>query len=175
MAEIVPWAYTEDSLVRLWLWKTRHFVARVKADADENIAVYSWDIKDISTGKERLFEYGETRTFKEAENDILEIISKAYPIGAGYAAFAGSLMTTYTLRGGKKLDFAPYVGEICVVNYTPRNEPSGRAIGKIGLRNWDILLVLENGSTMVIPSTFIDSVEPLNKSNMMVTSATLPR
>lgn len=155
----VPWILLNNPVLKSWTWDTEHFDAVILAMG--NVNSYSWKVVDKSGSEPVQLEFGETRTFTEAEEEVLEIISKSYPIRCGYHAYAGDLATSFIVKNGKKVDFAPYVGSNVILEIFNKKNPEQTSIlvGTLTISHFNLELKTERDSTLVIPPSFIIDVK----------------
>ena len=147
----VPWNYTDNGVFKTWTWSTPHFTIDIIAEGEIGAgASYSWSITEKKDGKSYLFEQSMAGSFREAELEIVEIVAKSWDRKLGYSEYAGDLATTFEFYGGRKLNFEPFLGEHVRITF---NDDNGLQIknGLLGLKNYSILLKLENNQILVIP------------------------
>lgn len=154
----VPWDYLDNNMFKTWTWETPHFLVRVIAEGEIGAgASFTWSISEKKNDKTYLFEQSTSRSFREAELEIVEIIAKSWDKKLGYSEYAGDLATTFEIYGGKKINFENYLGEKVRLTY---NNDDGLQIktGLIGIKNYSILLKLDDNQIMVIPPAKIKEI-----------------
>jgi hypothetical protein len=127
-AQPIPWTYSDQPGILLWVWRTPHFIARIQGTEVANeddpsgrriIRSYSWDISDLmrtQQGMPRQLVDGTCSRFEEAEALVREHVGKLYDPRLGYRAFAGPLAFTFTLSTGERVDVTEYIGTRCAVS-----------------------------------------------------------
>lgn len=154
----VPWDYTDNGMFKTWEWVTPHFLVRIIAEGEIGAgASYSWSITEKKDGKSFLFEQSTSRSFREAELEVVETIAKSWDRKLGYSEYAGDLATTFEIYGGNKINFENYLGEKVKMTF---NNDDGLQVktGLLGLKNYSILLKLEDGHILVIPPAKIKEI-----------------
>ena len=154
----VPWDYTDNGIFKIWKWVTEHFIAEIIAEGEIGAgASYSWSITEKKDGKKYLFEQSMATSFREAELEIVEMISKSWDRKLGYSEYAGDLATTFEIYGGRKINLEPFLGEHVRITF---NEDNGLQIkiGLLGLKNYSILLKLDNNQILVIPPAKVKDI-----------------
>lgn len=151
----IPWAYLDHDLMKMWVWRTEHFEVRITA----NINSYSWQIIDLITSPDGLFlTEGVSKDFADAENEVRETIGKSYPIKYGYAPYAGSLATTFTIATGERIDFGLFSGKRAVVTVRLSTGAEQSFIGSIRVVHYEIHLTPDTGSAVRIQPAHIAKV-----------------
>ena len=127
-AEPIPWTYSDQPGILLWVWRTPHFIARIQGTEVDNdgdtsgrriIRSYSWDVSDLMRthqGMPRQLVDGTCSSFEDAERLVREHIGKLYDPRLGYRGFVGPLAFTFTLSTGERVDVSDYVGTRCAVS-----------------------------------------------------------
>lgn len=151
----IPWHFIDHDLMKVWLWRSEHFEARVTADINS----FSWDITDLVASREGIFlTEGRSQDFNTAENEVREAIGKSYPTKYGYGVYAGALATTFAIATGERLDFGLFAGGRAVVTV---RLPTGRDqsfVGSIRVHHYEIWLTPDTGSTVRIQPAHIVKV-----------------
>lgn len=154
----VPWDYSDNGVYKIWEWETPHFIVKIIAEGEIGAgASYTWSITEKKDGKKYLFEQSTARSFREAELEVVEIIAKSWERRLGYSEYAGELATTFEISGAKKINFEQYLGEPVKVTF---NNDDGLQVknGLLGIKNYSILLKLENNQIIVIPPAKIKEI-----------------
>jgi hypothetical protein len=156
MKKKAPWVYATSSVLQMWQWKSDHFDAQIKSDG--NRFIYS--LTDTSQNVRHTIESNMAMDFRNAENRILELISKSYPIHLGYREYAGELATTFRINSGEDVDFGPLEGERVIVKVkTPKGEQT--VIGPLQVMYHKVNIIADgSGDTVEIPPVLILSVRP---------------
>jgi hypothetical protein len=127
IVEAIPWTFTDSPGVLLWVWMSKHFVARITGyEAEDEVDVggrrlirsYHWDLSDLirtNQGLPRLLIEGTSTTFEDAELRVREHVGKCYDARLGYRKFSGTLPYTFTISTGESVDVAEYIGTRCAV------------------------------------------------------------
>lgn len=152
----IPWSHSILDFGSVWKWETPHFVVTVNGN---DISCY-WNITDLTSGKERAFLDGTTKTFMEAEQQVREAIGKSYPPHYGYQTIAGPFATTFTISNGEKLDLGPYVGHNVIATVVADPQSGGTATheGYATIDHYDLVLTQEKTSVRISP-TYLVSIE----------------
>lgn len=164
MAEVkrkpVPWKYSENAIFKNWLWETPHFIVKIIGEGDitEGGAVFTWSISEKTERGTFIFESSTNRSFREAESEIVEIIAKSWKPQLGYGEYAGDLATTFTISGGKRLNFNEFSGEQVSIVFKNNGTEETRT-GQLAIRHYKILVKLDNDKVIEIPPALIKSVE----------------
>lgn len=155
----VPWIYTENAVFKNWVWNTPNFTVKVIGEGDplQGGAVFTWSINEKTERGSFVFESSTSRTFREAELEIVEIIAKSWDKKLGYSEYAGELATTFSIHGGKRIDFEPFVGEKVELTFINGDKTDSR-IGQFAIRNYKALLQLENNKVIEIPPAIIKEI-----------------
>lgn len=154
----VPWDYLDNGMFKTWTWETPHFTARILAEGEIGAgASYTWSIHEKKDGKTFLFEQSTAQSFRECELEVVEIIAKSWEKKLGYSEYAGDLATTFEISGRTKVNFETYLGEKVRLTF---NDDSGLQIknGLLGIKNYSILLKLEDNHILVIPPAKIKEI-----------------
>lgn len=156
----VPWIYTENALFKNWMWETPHFTVKIIGEGDplQGGAVFTWSISEKTEKGSFVFESSTSRSFREAELEIVEIIGKSWDKKLGYAEYAGELATTFSIRGGEKLNFEPYLGEHVELSFINGSKQESRS-GIFAIRHYKTLLKLDNGKVIEIPPAIITNIK----------------
>lgn len=145
-------------MFKTWEWETTHFLVRIIAEGEIGAgASYSWSITEKKDSKSFLFEQSISRSFREAELEVVETIAKSWDRKLGYSEYAGDLATTFETYGGEKINFENYLGEKVRLTF---NNDDGLQIktGLLGIKNYSILLKLDDGHIIVIPPAKIKEI-----------------
>lgn len=154
----IPWVFVDSPLLKAWTWKTPHFEAKILSMGSRDS--YTWKVVDHTGAPSTVIGAGEFNTFDGAEEELLELIGKAYPINLGYQAFAGDLATTFVIRSGKKVDLAVYIGNNVVVEVFDKKNPDVplTIVGLFSLVNYKVHVKTDRNNVSVIPPEFIINV-----------------
>jgi hypothetical protein len=157
----VPWLYTENGIYKNWTWETKHFTVKVIGEGDltSGGAVFTWQILEKDDkGSSFIFETSTNRSFREAELEIVETISKSWDKKLGYDEYAGSLATTFTIAGDTKLDVEEFVGHNVELSVREHAEPLR---GVFGLKHYDFILKQSGGQVKVVPPLTVTNIKVL--------------
>lgn len=150
----IPWLYKDNGQYKNWDWETPHFIVKIigEGSVQEGGAIFNWQIIEKKNGQEYIFEASTSRTFREAENEIVEIIAKSWDKRYGYDIYAGKLATTFQIYGNTKLDIEQFVGH--KVKLVISEDGKERTLeGIFAIKNYNFLL--KNNNERVI------SIQPL--------------
>lgn len=151
----MPWRYQEGGHLKAWYWKTDHFEADIHSDGSS----FAYRIRDSSSGHKRTIEEGRTTEFKKAQNKIVEVVAKSYPLKYGYRDYAGALATTFRISSGEPFDFGPYEGSRVILKVLNQGKEQSFT-GAISVENYRIKITGDNNKSFQIPPHMIISVNP---------------
>jgi hypothetical protein len=155
----VPWIYVENGRFKNWTWSTPHLIVKVigEGDVSEGGAVFNWQILEKKNGAEYIFEASTSRSFREAETEILEIIAKSWDKSFGYDEYAGPLATTYQIYGNQKLNVESFVGHNVSLKIS---DEGGESIlsGVFGLKNYNFILRQKDNIVKIIPPLTVKEI-----------------
>lgn len=154
----VPWLFVDSPLLKAWTWSTEHFEAKIFSMGTQN--GYAWKVVDSSGSRAVTLGAGEAQRFNQAEDELLELIGKSYPITLGYQSYAGDLATTFVLRSGRKVDLAPYVGTDVIVDVFNKEDPSTpiTLVGVFSIKNYKVHIRTDRSSVSAVPPEFIINI-----------------
>lgn len=145
----IPWRFVDTDLMKMWLWETEHFEAKVAAEG----TLFVWEVGDLivsNQGLPRFLAEGRTGDFASAERECRELIGKSYSPRLGYARYAGHLATTFTLASGERRDLAPFHGQRAVVTVQlPTGDTQG-FVGQVQISHYELILTPDAGTTVRI-------------------------
>jgi hypothetical protein len=155
----IPWIFKENPMLKSWSWETDLFDAKILMT--KGIDSPTWTVVDRSGTPPTPLGMGEELSFQEAQDAILELIGKSYPVRYGYWAYAGKLATTFIVKNGQKVDFTPYIGSSVIIEAYNKRDPSRPAvlIGTLSVSHFNIELKTDRERILVIPPAFIISVK----------------
>lgn len=167
----VPWLYNDTVLVKSWTWKAKHFDAKILTGGNGD--GYSWKVVDKSGAEPKPLATGEELDFVAAENQVLELIGKAYPQNLGYHAYAGELATTFTLHNGRKMNFAPYSGSSVIVEVYNAKAPQSPYVvsGILTIKNYKIVIKTDRTNIAVTPEQIINLKKEYNSDEALLGTA----
>jgi hypothetical protein len=153
----IPWQYHGADGLQMWLWQTRHFVAKIGSEA----AGFYWAVGDLvaaNGGRPRPLTDGRTADFASAERELRETIGKSYPAVLGYRPYAGPLATTFRIAGGRLLDFGRFEGQRCVVSVALPNGTDRAYSGYLRVVHYEVEVNQVNGGAVRIMPSHISKV-----------------
>lgn len=166
----IPWGFLDHALVKMWVWRTDHFDARVMADVNS----FSWEILDLIRavdGEGKFLAEGRAGDFAEAERAIRETIGKSYPTKYGYSGYAGALATTFTIATGESMDFAAFNGIRSIVTVKMPNGQEQSFVGETRVVHYELHLTALTGQTVKIQPAHILRVVPEGGGRARATAA----
>ena len=164
----IPWIFKDSALFKSWSWTTEHFDARILMTAGASSP--TWRIVDKSGSDKVELGMGEEQGFPTAQDAVLELIGKAYPVKCGYGAYAGDLATTFIIKNGKKVNFAPYIGSNVILNAYNKNNPKRPVvlIGVLSVSHFNIELKTDRNNVLVVPPAFIIDLQKEFEPSQMI-------
>lgn len=165
-----PWIFSENPIMKIWSWTSPHFKAKIIASAAGD---FTWEVIDITGSSPTTIGTSEVTSFQEAEDEILELIGKAYPRNLGYQAYAGELATTFTLHNGKKENLGNYYGQTVILTVFNKNSPMTPRIisGILTLKNYRVIIKTDTNSQVSIPPEYIMKIRKEYESeNVLIES-----
>jgi hypothetical protein len=155
----VPWIYVENGAFKNWTWNTPHFAVKIigEGSPSEGGAVFSWQIIEKSEKGDFIFEASTSRSFRESESEVIEIIAKSWDKRFGYDDYAGALATTFQIYGNTKLNVEEYVGNNVSITLSS-SDGDVKAVGVFGLKNYDFILKQSDGKVKVIPTLTVKDI-----------------
>ena len=157
----IPWMTDINKVMSLWVWDTPHFRAQITTD--EIGRSFSWNITDLSQGREQALYDGFSGNFKDAENAIREVIGKSYPPKLGYRKYSGHLATTFRIFTKENIDFGPMEATKVILKVRTSNAAGNiteRTIaGMLKIQNYMLEVTPDHGSGVVVPPSHIMSVK----------------
>lgn len=155
----VPWLYTENGIYKNWVWDTPHFQVKIIGEGDQASggAVFTWQILEKDgKGGTFIFETSTSRSFRESELEIVEIIAKSWDKKLGYDDYAGELATTFQIAGDKRINVESFVGHNVSVFVSEYPEPLS---GVFGLKNYNFILKQAGGHVKVVPPLTVQNIK----------------
>ncbi len=154
----IPWVFVDSPLLKAWTWTTPHFESKILSMGAKDS--YTWKVVDKTGSPSTVIGAGEFNSFTGAEEELLELIGKAYPISLGYQAYAGDLATTFVIRSGKKVDLSAYLGGNVIVDVFDKKNPEFplTIVGLFSLSNYKVHIKTDRNSISVIPPEFIINI-----------------
>ena len=153
----IPWQYHGRDGVQMWLWQTKHFVAKIGNEA----AGFYWTVGDLvaaNGGRPRPLTDGRTSDFAAAERELREAIGKSYPAVLGYRPYAGPLATTFRVAGGRYLDFGRFEGQRCLVSVALPNGTERSYSGYLRVVHYEVEVTQASGGAVRIMPSHIAKV-----------------
>jgi hypothetical protein len=151
----IPWAFIDHDLMKIWVWRSDHFEARITADINS----FSWEILDLMASPDGIFlTEGRSKDFNDAENEVREAVAKSYPPKYGYAAYAGPLATTFTIATGERVDFGTFAGMRAIVTVRLPNGNHQSFLGTVRVVHYEIHLTPDTGQAIRIQPAHIVKV-----------------
>lgn len=157
----IPWRLGESTEISLWVWETEHF--RAKIHTDSHRVSFIWDIIDFTQGRPSPLADGFTGTFREAEEQVREVIGKSYDPMLGYLEYAGRYATTFRIFNGDEIDFGPMQATKVILAVRVADNDGKikekRFVGRLGVEHYNIKITPEHGNAVKIPPSRIVSVK----------------
>lgn len=166
----VPWIFHDSPLMKAWEWRTEHFEVKIYSMGSNS--ALAWQVVDITGPQPSTLDNSESRTFEEAERDILELVGKSYPPVLGYWAYARELATTFVVKNGANFDFGPYEGKESTLHVYNKKNPQVPIIitGILHVTNFQITVSPPNGTSVIIPPSFVLSVQKESENRLAYSS-----
>ena len=150
----IPWRYVDTELRKIWMWDSTHFEVKVTAEANS----FYWELSDLVVahdGEARFLAEGRSNSFATAERELREAIGKSYPAQFGYAPYAGSLATTFTLATGTRVDLGEYNGQRSVVTVRLPSGSTQTVVGYTKVVHYELHMETGSGSLVKIQPAHI--------------------
>jgi len=151
----VPWVFADSPLLKAWTWSTPHFEGKILSMGSKDS--FTWKVVDKTGSPSTVVGAGEMNNFAGAEEEILELIGKSYPLNLGYQVFAGDLATTFMLYNNKKVDLAAYLGSNVIVEVFDKRNPAQNLtiVGLFALSHYKVHIKTDRNNVSIIPPEFI--------------------
>lgn len=153
----VPWEYRENDLFRTWEWNTKHFKATIISEGHTSV-ILNWKVEDFTSSRSgRELASGQSLTYSDATDSVLEVIGKSYPPKLQYREYAGTLATTYTIATGDIIDF----GKMESKRVTLLVDENGTTVpfsGSLSCVHYNIHITTKSGQIVKIPPQLIQEV-----------------
>jgi hypothetical protein len=160
MKKPIPWEFIDGDVAQFWIWTTPDFEVRIFAEGKLGGRVsFGWKITDKSQGRNIPFDSSMSPSFQEAVDTVLEIIGKSYPVKLGYRAYAGELATTFEISNGRKIDFAPLIGENVVIRILEEDGSEKILVGGLDVDKYSIQIRTDDSTATRFPPARIKDIQ----------------
>ena len=158
----IPWVHEAADFGSVWIWETPHFIVTVNGDTRSFYYTIGDKTSPAADGHPRMLTDGQASTFEQAERGIRGTIGKSYPPNIGYAYYAGSLATTFTIATGQNIDLGVYAGQTITVTTLNPDGTRTDYTGTASIQHYDLILTMGTSAIRISPS-YIAAIKPMGK------------